>query len=113
MSARQGDCGMDQRPFAPWTRRRFLTRSVGLAAAAAVVPGGSVLLHSGRSVSASGTTPDVLSHVPLAPSTPLIDQVNMVCQRLAPEGWRNLLLAVSHDELDIAAADLSTMLSQP
>ena len=36
-----------------------------------------------------------------------------VCQRLAPEGWRDLLLAVSHDELDIAAADLSAMLAQP
>ena len=105
---------MDQRQFALWTRRRFLTRSVGLAVSATLVPGGSVLLHSGRSVSASGTAAhDASTHAPLAPSTPLIDQVNMVCQRLAPEGWRDLLLAVSHDELDIGAADLGMTLTQP
>ena len=49
----------------------------------------------------------------LAPSSSLIDGVTTVCRRLAPEGWRDLLLAVSHDELDITTADLSTMLSQP
>jgi hypothetical protein len=39
--------------------------------------------------------------------------VTTVCERLAPEGWRDLLLAVSHDELDITTTDLTTMLSQP
>jgi hypothetical protein len=39
--------------------------------------------------------------------------VNTVCKRLAPEGWRDLLLKVSHDELDIGAADLGAMLAQP
>src|SRR3954453_10650802 len=102
MSARQGDCGMDQRQFAPWTPRRFLTRSMGLAVSATFVPGGSVLHHSGWSVSASGTAAlGGLTHAPLARSTPLVDQVDMVCRRLSPEGWRDLLLAVSHDELDI------------
>src|SRR5829696_6030676 len=105
---------MEQRQIAPWTRRRFLARSAGLAVSATFVPAGSGFLPGGWSASASGTAArDALTQAPLAPSTPLIDQVTTVCERLAPEGWRDLLLAVSHDELDIAAADLSTMLSQP
>jgi len=39
--------------------------------------------------------------------------VTAICERLAPEGWRELLLAVSDDELDITTADLPAMLSQP
>src|SRR5215208_4672699 len=105
---------MDQARFGPWTRRRFLTRTAGLAVSAAFLPPGSLLDHAGASVGASGgTTSDLTLRLPLAPSISLIDQVTAVCQRLAPEGWRDLLLAVSHDELDIATADLSTMLSQP
>src|SRR5918994_7180833 len=105
---------MDQARFAPWTRRRFLTRAAGLAAATTVLPLGSTLHHGTRAVRASGaTTVQVTPRLPLAPSSSLIDQVTTVCQRLAPEGWRDLLLAVSHDELDITSADLPTMLSQP
>jgi hypothetical protein len=105
---------MDQARFAPWTRRRFLTRAVGLAAATTVLPPGSRLHHGTGAVSASGAmTFQVTPRLPLAPSSSLIDQVTTVCERLASEGWRDLLLAVSHDELDIAAADLSAMLSQP
>ena len=37
----------------------------------------------------------------------------MVCKRLAGKGWRDLLLAVSHDELDLGAADLGMTLTQP
>src|ERR687898_613411 len=105
---------MDQARFAPWTRRRFLTRAAGLAAATTVLPLGSIL-HQGRgAVSASVGMPSHLTaRLPLAPSTALIDQVTTVCERLAPEGWRDLLLAVSHDELDITTTDLTTMLSQP
>ena len=105
---------MDQARFAPWTRRRFLTRAAGLAAATTVLPLGSMLHHGTGAVSASGAmTVHVTPRLPLAPSPSLIDQVTTVCERLAPEGWRDLLLAVSHDELDITTADLSTMLSQP
>src|SRR5215217_5937547 len=106
---------MDQRPrFTAWTRRRFLTRAAGLAAATTVLPPGSMLHHGTGAVSASGAmTFHVTPRLPLASSPSLIDQVTAVCQRLAPEGWRDLLLAVSHDELDITTADLSTMLSQP
>jgi hypothetical protein len=35
---------------------------------------------------------------------PLIDQVKTICARLAPLGWRDLLLAVSGRQLDIASA---------
>src|SRR5918999_5705860 len=105
---------MDQARFALWTRRRFLTRAAGLAAATTVLPLGSTLHHGTGAVRASGAmTFHVTPRHPLAPSPSLIDQVTTVCERLAPEGWRDLLLAVSHYELDIAAADLSTMLSQP
>ena len=34
---------------------------------------------------------------------PLIDQVKAICDRLAPLGWRDLLFAVSGEQLDIAA----------
>src|SRR5215216_5360511 len=105
---------MDQPRFAQWTRRRFLTRAAGLAGATTVLPLGSILHHGTGAVSASGAmTFHLTARLPLAPSTALIDQVTMVCQRLAPEGWRDLLLAVSQNELDIANADLGTMLSQP
>src|SRR5215217_2163081 len=105
---------MDQPRFAQWTRRRFLTRAAGLAGATTVLPLGSILHHGTGAVSASGgITSELTPHLSLAPSPPLIDQVTAVCQRLAPEGWRDLLLAVSDDELDIAAADLPAMLSQP
>src|SRR5215204_4205234 len=105
---------MDQARFAPWTRRRFLTRAAGLAATTTVLPLGSILHHGTGAVSASGgITSDLTPSLSLAPSPSLIDQVTTACERLAPEGWRDLLLAVSNDELDIATADLSTMLSQP
>jgi hypothetical protein len=104
---------MDQPRFAPWNRRRFLTRAAGLTAAA-FVPPGSVLQHGGWSVSASGSpAPKAASRLTLAPSSSLIDGVTRVCRRLAPEGWRDLLLAVTRDELDIATDDLGTALSQP
>ena len=45
MSPRQGVCAMDQARFAPWTRRRLLTRAAGLAAATTVLPPGSMLHH--------------------------------------------------------------------
>src|SRR5918994_534260 len=105
---------MDQARFPAWTRRRFLTRAAGLAAAPPVLPLGSTLHHGTGAVRASGAmTFHVTTRLPLAQSPSLIDQVTTVCQRLAPEGWRDLLLAVSHDELDIAAADLPAMLAQP
>src|SRR5215212_238463 len=105
---------MDQPRSAPWTRRCLLTQAAGLAAATTVLPRGSLLNDAGASAGASRvTTSDLTPRLPLAPSPSLIDHVTAVCQRLAPEGWRDLLLAVSNDELDIATADLSTMLSQP
>src|SRR5215213_7974019 len=105
---------MHQARFAAWTRRRFLTRAAGLAAATTVLPVGSMLQHGTGAVSAPGAmTLHVTPRLPLAPSPSLIDQVTTACERLAPEGWRDLLLAVSNDELDITSADLPVMLSQP
>src|SRR5436190_850454 len=39
----------------------------------------------------------------------LIDDVKAVCDRLAPLGWRDLLLAVTNHELDISAATPATL----
>ena len=47
---------------------------------------------------------------------PLIDQVKTICDRLAPLGWRDLLLAVSGGKLDIVAgnpAALAVALAAP
>jgi hypothetical protein len=105
---------MDQPRFAAWTRRRFLIQIAGLAAATTFVPPGSVLHQGSAAASASGgMTSHVTARLPLASSPALIDQVTAVCQRLAPAGWRELLLAASQNELDIASADLSVMLAQP
>src|SRR4051794_2965156 len=105
---------MDQARFVLWTRRRFLTQAAGLATATTVLPLDAILHHDTGAVSASGAlTAPVTLRLPLAPSPSLIDQVTTACERLALEGWRDLLLAVSHDELDIATDDLGTMLSQP
>src|ERR1700761_6001634 len=47
-----------------------------------------------------------------APNQPLIDAVAAACNRLAPLGWRQMLLDVSGGELDITAADLRAELAK-
>lgn len=49
----------------------------------------------------------------LAAPARLIDDVSAVCRRLAPEGWRDLLLAATGGELDISAHDLRAELMKP
>src|SRR5271170_6429713 len=44
---------------------------------------------------------------------PLIDGVADACRRLAPLGWRQMLLDATGGELDIAAADLRRELGKP
>src|SRR5215218_2327441 len=104
---------MEQPRFPAWTRRRFLTRAGGLAASATLLQPLSVLNRDTCSVGASGGTAFSESlHLRQAPPAALIDGVAAVCRRLAPTGWRNLFLAVSHAELDIAA-DLAAILAEP
>ena len=43
----------------------------------------------------------------------LIDGVGEACRRLAPLGWRQMLLDVTGGGLDIAAADLAQQLAKP
>jgi hypothetical protein len=45
--------------------------------------------------------------------TALIDSVGQACRRLAPLGWRQLLLNVTGGGLDIAAGDLAAQLAKP
>jgi hypothetical protein len=47
-----------------------------------------------------------------ADTRPLIDGVAEACRRLAPLGWRQLLLDVTGGDLDIAAADLPVRLGK-
>jgi hypothetical protein len=48
-----------------------------------------------------------------APATPLIDNVAAACRRLAPLGWRQMLLDATNGELDITASDLRGALATP
>ena len=73
------------------TRRRF----VGLASAGL----GALLMGSISSANAQA-----------APK--LIDQVAALCRRLAPLGWRQMMLAVTAGALDIAAPDLASELAK-
>lgn len=48
-----------------------------------------------------------------APPSSLLEGVSAVCRRLAPLGWRDLLLEVSGGQLDLLAADLESELLKP
>jgi len=98
----------------PWTRRRLLGRAGQLAAGAAVVPSLAMLAQGEPPVrAAGGAIVRTSSARSLAPAVPLIDRVAAICQRLAPAGWRNLLLRASNNELDLGAADLAAALARP
>jgi len=101
---------MTQPPIASWSRRRFLTRAGALVAASALTaPALSAHGSSGTAIPAlSGLTTNQMS-----PAAPLLEGVVGTCTRLADAGWRDLLLAVSGGQLDIAAADLAASLAQP
>ncbi|MBA2468634.1 MAG: hypothetical protein H0V37_04445 [Chloroflexia bacterium] len=103
---------MTERPFAPWTRRRLLQNAGALTVASTVAHS---LAATGPALSAPASTISVSTSpaFTLAQSAPLADAVGAVCARLAPGGWRGLLLRVTGNELDIEAADLPAMLAQP
>src|ERR1043166_6301559 len=42
---------------------------------------------------------------------PLLDDVKAICFRLAPFGWRDLLLQVTNGQLDITSGDLTSPLN--
>ena len=48
-----------------------------------------------------------------AETTPLVDRAVAACRRLAPSGWRQLLLDVTSGELDLDDVDLGTRLTRP
>jgi hypothetical protein len=74
------------------TRRTFLKH-------ATVVSLGGALIGTGRYALA-------------ADPQPLLDRVAATCRRLAPLGWRQMLLDVTGGELDIGAADLKGALTK-
>ena len=43
---------------------------------------------------------------------PLVDDVKLVCDRLAPLGWRSLLMQVSGNQLDIKQATPAALRTQ-
>jgi hypothetical protein len=48
-----------------------------------------------------------------APPRPLVETVATACRRLAPLGWRQLLLDATNGELDLGAIDLTRELGKP
>jgi hypothetical protein len=48
-----------------------------------------------------------------APSRPLIENVAAACRRLAPLGWRQMLLDITGGQLDILVVDLKRELAKP
>lgn len=98
--------------FSAWTRRRFLGRAGGLAAATLLAPGIAPRPRVSGAAPIDAATGELLQRLP-APSAPLIDGVSAVCRRLAAPGWRDVLLAVSGHELDIASDDLASALARP
>lgn len=94
------------------SRRRLLQGAGGLAAGATV--GASMRVGPG----AAHEAPHVASRTSTmaqgsSGSGTLLDAVVATCQRLAADGWRDLLLHVTNNVLDIAADDLRSMLAQP
>ena len=51
-------------------------------------------------------------HTLAADTQPLVDRVAAACRRLAPLGWRQMLLDVTGTELDIAPGDLGAALTR-
>ncbi len=103
---------MTERQIAPWTRRRLVQNAAALTVASTLARS---LAAAGPALSPS-PAPIPVSVSPsftLAQSVPLADAVGAICARLAPGGWRGLLLRVTNDELDLAAADLPARLAQP
>jgi hypothetical protein len=60
------------------------------------------LIVGGTGASASGAQP-----------SPLIENISGVCRRLAPFGWRDLLMDASGGQFDLLAADLASELRKP
>ncbi|MFT4040448.1 MAG: hypothetical protein QM692_19870 [Thermomicrobiales bacterium] len=99
---------MSHPTLSTWNRRRFLTRAGALVAAGAL--GAPAFTARGFDIAPSSAVPGLTSHQ-TAPAAPLLPQVSAVCARLAPAGWRDLLLAVTDGGLDIGAADLAAALA--
>ena len=102
---------MTERQVSDLTRRRLIQ------GAGAVVMGGAMGPFAGSpraGASSAGTIPVSTSpRLALAQAGSLIDTVGAACTRLGTGGWRDLLLRVTGDELDIAATDLAAILTQP
>lgn len=64
-------------------------------------------------INASDIPVNVSPHLSFAQTGSLIDGVCEICARLATGGWRDLLLAVTSNALDITAADIDSTLRQP
>lgn len=99
-------------PLVPLTRRRLLQNAGALAAASTLA---NAIAASGPSLAAT-STPIPVSVSPaftLAQSASLIDEVTVICTRLGPGGWANLLLRVTGGTLDLGATDLAATLAQP
>src|SRR6266581_1468441 len=64
------------------------------------------------SISLGGAFIGLGHHALAADTQPLIDRLSTACRRLAPLGWRQMLLDVTGNELDIATGDLASALTR-
>ena len=71
----------------------------------------SFLKHAALSLGAVAVGPTLGAFA--APTRPLLDPVADACRRLAPLGWREMLMDATGGKLDIGAADLKSELSRP
>lgn len=71
-------------------------------------------LLKGMVAGGAGTCIGGFSSIALAANAkPILEEVKAACQRLAPLGWRDMLLKVSDNGLDISAPDLTGELLKP
>jgi hypothetical protein len=93
-SNNQNDANAANTPGSPNLARRFFFKSAGAGVGAAYLGsiGGAVFAAEVR---------------------PLLDPVRAACNRLAPLGWRDMLLAATGGALDITAPDLKRELLKP
>src|SRR3954453_18292292 len=91
----------------------YLTRRRLLQAAGALAIGGALGPVLGRQqIHATGVPLSISPRLSFSQTGSLSDAVGSICERLAEGGWRDLLLRVTNDELDITSPELLELFSR-
>ena len=98
---------MSERQISHLTRRRLLQ------AAGALAIGGTLGPSFGQQpIRASGVPVSISPRLSFSQTGSLADAVRSICERLSGGGWRDLLLRVTNNELDITSPELPDLLSR-